>query len=284
MSTCTLENMELGNTKTTAGISTYCNINRLESIGLTFDIDWAPEFVISEMVELLKSYEVKATLFCTHSSNVIRDLTDDDNFEIALHPNFSNSSSHGKTEIDVMDYLLKLHPEAKGVRSHSLVQSTPVLELFIEKRMEYDCNLFMFAQSYLAPFINWNGLVRIPYYFEDDLYSSYGYPWEIENTDLKSQGLKIFDFHPIHIFLNSNNMNNYNSARKNSDPITETDEAELSKYKNLVERGTKDFLIDILDLIKNENIATYTLLELVHEVRKNEDTLFRNPKAGIFRA
>ncbi len=283
MSTCTLENMELGNIKTPAGISTFCNLNRLEAIGLTFDIDWAPEFVIRDLIEILRSYKVKATFFCTHSSEVIRNLSDDEDFEIALHPNFSNGSSHGNTDIDVMDYLLKIHPEAKGVRSHSLVQSTPVLELFKEKKMVYDCNLLMFAQSHLAPFLNWNGLVRIPYYFEDDLYSSYGYPWEIENTNLESQGLKIFDFHPIHIFLNSSNMSNYNTARAHFDSITEADETALSKYINSVERGAKDFLIDILDFIKNENIATYTLLELVHEVREHEDTLFRDPKAGIFR-
>lgn len=265
-------------------INAFCNLNGLESIGLTFDIDWAPEFVIRDLIELLKSYEVKATFFCTHSSYVIDNLTDNDDFEIALHSNFCNVSTHGKTENDVMGHLLKIHPEAKGVRSHCLVQSTPVLELFMEKKMDYDCNLLMFGQSHLAPFLNWNGLVRIPYYFEDDLYSSYGYPWELENIDLESQGLKIFDFHPIHIFLNSNSMNNYNSARKHSGPITEVDEIKLSKYINSVERGAKDFLIDILDLIRKRSITTYTLLELVHEVRKNENTLFRDPKAGIFRA
>lgn len=276
--------MKLDNNKTPAGISAFCNLNGLESIGLTFDIDWSPEFVIRDLIELLMSYKVKATLFCTHRSNVIRNLENDDNFEIALHPNFSNGSSHGRTEIDVMDHLLEIHPEARGVRSHSLVQSTPVLELFMERKMIYDCNLLMFGQSHLAPFLNWNGLVRIPYYFEDDLYSSYGYPWEIENTDLQSQGLKVFDFHPIHIFLNSNSMDNYNSARNHFESITEADESELSKYINSAERGARDFLIDILDLIKKRSITTYTLLELVHEVREHEDTLFRNPKAGIFRA
>ena len=31
---------------------------------------------------------------------------------------------------------------------------------------------------------------------------------------LNYKGLKVFDFHPIHIFLNSENMERYNSARE----------------------------------------------------------------------
>ena len=43
----------------------------MRKIILTSDIDWAPEEVIQDFLDLLQSFKAKCTLFCTHQSQVI---------------------------------------------------------------------------------------------------------------------------------------------------------------------------------------------------------------------
>ena len=64
----------------------------------------------------------------------------------------------------------------------------------------------------------WNGITRVPYVWEDDVHCLYqGLPQsEVEPIDLAddvSRELKVFDFHPIHIFLNTESMDRYERTR-----------------------------------------------------------------------
>lgn len=43
----------------------------MRKVVLTSDIDWAPEEVIQDFLDLLQSFNAKCTLFCTHESEVI---------------------------------------------------------------------------------------------------------------------------------------------------------------------------------------------------------------------
>ena len=56
---------------------------------LTIDIDWAPDFVILDTVELLLKYNVVATILVTHDSPLLQDLRSHKNFEFGIHPNFN---------------------------------------------------------------------------------------------------------------------------------------------------------------------------------------------------
>ena len=42
-------------------------------LAFTSDIDWAPEEVIADMLQLFEMHNVKCTLFCTHKSKVIEE-------------------------------------------------------------------------------------------------------------------------------------------------------------------------------------------------------------------
>ncbi|MEL6814726.1 MAG: hypothetical protein AAFP03_07920, partial [Cyanobacteria bacterium J06598_3] len=58
-------------------LDTYCNWKQLNTIHLTFDIDWAPDFMIASVMSLLESYEAKASFFLTHPSEfVAQKMTD----------------------------------------------------------------------------------------------------------------------------------------------------------------------------------------------------------------
>ncbi len=224
----------------------------------TADIDWAPEEVIADTINLLEFYGVKCTFFSTHHS---LELTKSNKklFEIGIHPNFNPilAGKSDKRAIDIIDDILDIHPEAQGVRSHSILQSTNLLQLFADKKLLYDANHFMPYQTGLKPYKLWTGMVRIPYNWEDDVHWAYGYSFDESRMDLMDEGLVVFDFHPIHIYLNTENKYRYNEAKKfYNDPKT------LISYRNKEVIGTRDLFISLLTYCKQNNIVTHKLNDI----------------------
>ncbi len=235
-------------------------------IAFSSDIDWAPEAVITDMLGLFEKYGVKCTLFSTHQSTVLAKCNKK-LFEIGIHPNFNPilAGNSDKSVEDVIDDMLDIHPDARGVRSHSMLQSTNILQKFADKKLVYDANHFMPYHTGIKPFRLWNGMIRIPYNWEDDVHWTYGYSFESSGMNLNDPGLVVFDFHPIHIYLNTENKFRYNEAKKYyKDPQM------LLKYRNTEIKGTRDLLISLLDFVKKSKVETKTLLEIANDFIANE--------------
>lgn len=235
-------------------------------IAFTSDIDWAPEEVIADTINLFEFYGVKCTFFSTHHSLELS-KANKKLFEIGIHPNF-NPILDGKDEkrpLDVLDELLDIHPEAQGVRSHSMLQSTNILQLFADKKLVYDANHFMPYQP-IKPFRLWNGMVRVPYNWEDDVHWAYGHTFDECGFDINNESLVVFDFHPIHIFLNTENKFRYNEAKK-----FYKDPKKLIDFRNKEVRGTRDLLISLLTFCKQNNKPTYKMYDIA------SDFLINNP-------
>ena len=188
-------------------------------IVITFDIDWAPDFVIDFVAQSLIEYHIKATWFVTHISPAVQRLNKyPELFELGIHPNFRPGSSHGNTPEEVLQHCMKLVPNALSMRTHSLVQSSPLLaQIMAQTPIIRDVSLFLPYTPYIRPHeFWWNGrrLLRIPYYWEEDFEMERPEPcWHLEPLLNIGEGLKIFNFHPIHIYLNSTNMKSYNAFR-----------------------------------------------------------------------
>jgi hypothetical protein len=174
---------------------------------MTLDIDWAPDFVIDHVAELLTSRGVKATWFVTHASPAVSRLGQcPELFELGIHPNFLPGSSHGVTPSEVLAHCMELVPEARCVRTHNLVQSSPILSCLLgETPIRIDASLFLPGETGLRPFRCRHGhqtLVRVPFIWEDDVAmlqpeASWG------GDPFLGDGLRVVNFHPIHVFLNS---------------------------------------------------------------------------------
>ena len=143
-------------------------------IAFSLDVDWAPEEVIKDSLNLFENYGVKCTVFNTHDSNIINE-SNRDFFEIGIHPNFNPLlDGNNNTNADsIIKKLLKIYPEAKGIRSHSMTQSSRLLRLFKDNGLIYDCNQFFPYKWDLHPYKCWTGLKRIPYNWEDDIHFAY---------------------------------------------------------------------------------------------------------------
>jgi hypothetical protein len=223
-----------------------------EKTYLTFDVDWASDDVMEYTIDILEEYNAKATFFITHETKVLERLRKNKNFELGIHPNFNfllnGSPEKGLNYNQVIENILKIVPEAVSVRSHSMTQNSNILDTFKKLGLTHDCNHFISNTSEipLKPWHLWNGLIRCPYFWEDDIYAMENNKKDIDNICLQ-KGLKIFDFHPIHIFLNMSKISQYESTRK-----FHNDYCNLKKHRNQ-EYGTENILKFILDHAPKKN-------------------------------
>lgn len=229
----------------------------MNDIVITFDVDWAPDFVIRRVANILIEKEIKATWFITHDSPVIRELFEyPDLFEIGVHPNFMPETTQGKNYPDVMEHLMKIVPHAKSVRTHGLFQSSSIMKMMaVDFDLENDVSIYLREVPHIIPFEAYYDdkiLLRIPYFWTEDGEMYKPNPsFSLYDTKLHLPGLKIFAFHPLHIYLNSQDMNNYNSLKRICD-IRHCTEDEAKPYTNRG-IGTNSFFQELIQYILNRN-------------------------------
>ena len=232
----------------------------IENPIITFDVDWAPDFILQKVFHILEDSNVKSTWFVTHDSPIIRRLQKNSLFEVGLHPNFAPSSTQGDSSEEILRNLKKIVPKAKSIRTHDLLQSSSILSKFQKFGIENDVSLLLEFTSNLNPhFSKYFNLFRFPFFWEDDVFMSNKSKWAIDEPKFNPKGMKIFNFHPIHIFLNSKNMNNYNLMKKKIglenlnekniiDFIEKTNTAELNFFTTLIKNLSDSISYTITDL------------------------------------
>lgn len=222
-----------------------------DRVFLTFDLDWASDSVLEHTIQILESHGVPATFFVTHDTTLISRLRASPQFELGIHPNFNallldEPVRDKKNARDIVAQLLKTVPEAVSVRSHSLMHSTHLVHVFYSLGLRYDLN-FMIpfdAGIELNPWLCHSGMIRVPHYWEDDV-ASHAEDLVPVKALLNRQGLRVFDFHPIHLALNTRELSLYERTRAHH--------GDFKKLEQLKEKGygTKNFLSDLIDEVKS---------------------------------
>lgn len=219
-------------------------------ISITIDIDWADNEVLKKCVSILDKYGIRATFFCTHKHNV--DIGN--SHELAIHPNYSCNESYEET----IGKLMKLYPQAKGVRSHGLHIDSKMYSIYRKYGLEFESNYFMYKQENINPFKMSDDILQIPIFFMDDghINRSINADFNLEQFNFENKGLKVFVFHPIHIFLNTSDLKIYQKAKRY---YHEPDK--LKDFYNTYE-GTYSLFIRLIECIKTNSIKTYTMNEI----------------------
>lgn len=219
--------------------------NQATNVFLTFDVDWASEEIVEYTHSILLEYNVQSTWFITHSSGSLKMLLEDKNVNIGIHPNFNDllEQKHDKKNSvrDRIKYLLELTHGSKLVRSHSMTQNSRILDIFFELGLTHDCNHYIphTAGINLQAWKIWNGLIKVPYFWEDDL-NIHESNSELSSELINRKTLKVFDFHPIHIFLNTSNLAEYQAARPFQNDFKRLKELRNQGY------GTENFLRNLI--------------------------------------
>lgn len=190
-----------------------------DRVFVTFDIDWCSDEVLSYTLDIIEKYNIKATFFVTHKTNLLARMRANQNIELGIHPNFNpllnGDFRYGNNIDEVIEYYKKIVPDALSIRSHSLTVNSHMLNAFEKHGLKYECNQYIPLNSNikLYPYKHINSIIRVPHFWEDDLHCVYKDSWDID-TYLKYDGLKVFDFHPIHVFLNTEHLDRYENSRE----------------------------------------------------------------------
>jgi hypothetical protein len=228
----------------------------------TSDLDWAPESMIEETLQIFSDANVPLTPFLTHASAAIhREYSGPRACDVGVHPNFRPGSTHGATETAIIDHVLGLWPSARCFRSHSFVDSSLISSAFFERGLRYDSNLCLHLQPNLVPLQHASGLVRFPVFLEDDVLLARERDRELKAflPLLKTPGLKIFNFHPQHVALNTPDLEWYAGVRHR---LGDSQAARM--YDG---RGVRTLLIDLLSAVRNSpGVGIFSLAELCERV------------------
>jgi hypothetical protein len=197
-------------------------INVKESVSwdrvfLTLDIDWAHDEVLEDTIELIRPFGAKVTWYATHPTLLLDEIRRVTDWQLGIHPNFNPllEGKGGESATDIVQRLMSMVPEARSVRSHSIVQSSRLNQIFLSAGLTHDSNDYVPSHSgiELRPFKLEDGLIKVPYHFSDELWCLGRWPREDFDVLLRRPGMRVFDFHPIHVFLNTENLERYQATR-----------------------------------------------------------------------
>jgi hypothetical protein len=226
---------------------------------ISFDTDWVPDKVLDHTLSLLDEHNITATFFCTNKTEC--DLS---NHEIAIHPNF--------TTLDIEKHFLEildLFPDSKGLRSHSLFFTERMRPLLAKHGFNYTSNTMMFEQKNILPYMMSPIVVEMPIYFMDTfnlIMKGAELPFERDISLLSSDGLKVYDFHPIHIYANTFSLDHYDSFKKYYHDFDW-----LKENVNRSKKGIGDYFVDLLKHINRSGEVTQTLINGSEKYRKIKD-------------
>src|SRR5207247_1284986 len=135
---------------------------------------------------------------------------------MGVHPNFLAGSSHGATLDEVCDHVIAMNPKSRFYRSHCFYETSQVADAFRKRGFEFDSNLNLASQSALRPFVHPTGLVRYPQFFGDGNWFTHHAKEGVDRLMplVAAPGLKIFNFHPLHVCLNTPDQAYYQAFRE----------------------------------------------------------------------
>lgn len=177
-------------------------------ICITLDSDWAPDFVIDFARTRLRAAGIRATFFLTNPTTLDWGAGE----ELGLHPNFAPNSSQGQDEDSILDNLQSFLPQADCLRAHRLNWNDGLYAKLDARGIRHDSSCICPLAPGLAP-IRRAGLARFPIWWSDGLHLLNKLPFTgsvLPNMDIP--GLKVFNFHPIHLYLNITCLSEYKAA------------------------------------------------------------------------
>lgn len=230
-----------------------------KKVYLTFDLDWAIDEVIDDVIDLMDTLDVCGVLHVTHNTPRLDIIRKTGRMELGIHPNFNpillnQPNENGLSNIDdVFHYVKEIVPEAVCCRSHALTAGSLLFSKYSDYGIVYDLNHYMPPKEgvRIKPWrVEGLQVTFLPFIFEDDA-------WMVADAD-KRPGVdyylsdrfdapRIFNFHPIHLFLNTDHMETYIKAKEGY-----KDYEWISGCKNSSQYGTRDFFVELVTKARNE--------------------------------
>lgn len=213
---------------------------------------------MAQFVELV-TVDGRATFFCTERYVCL----DESRHEVSGHP-FLEPGADWDTELrSARDRF----PEARGWRSHSCVYSHMLGVRLAQAGYHYASTQTEIGRAGIAPFREAWGLWQMPIYYMDNVDFSTPRFWPqsaytpfsplLIETAIANGGVYVFDFHPVHLLLNTPSAEWYLTHR---DAFAAGAVLEDVRYQGY---GAYDFYEDLRTEMAAADLRSHTLLEAV---------------------
>ena len=225
-------------------------------ICLTFDTDHMSN---EQMARWLGRTVIpgKATFFCTEWFAALASQA----HEISPHPDFSNSGGW----LEAINSKRLEFPSARTWRSHSLFFSQAINVELQRRNYQAVSVVEQFGDKLPLPYkLPW-GLTQFPIYYMDNSdfcdfspersRKHVAFSQGLIDTAVAGNGVYVFDFHPIHLELNTPNFEYYISNRDQFKSGSHTRDFSFSG------RGTRTFYEDLVAAMQLGGISSNTLTE-----------------------
>ena len=226
------------------------------------DTDWASEACIEDAYQFISKHSIKPCFFVTHQSAVLQSLENAAAVELGLHPNFLPGSDHGEDQDEVIETVRGFAPRAGGFRSHCFVDSTFITRKFKAEGLTWDSNLCLYLQEGIVPMRHCSGLTRVPVFWADDVHMSLDPDeWSVDALidHFLSPGLKVIDVHPVHLALNTPDLNFYNQHKHRVNSLSADELVDLRHPG----AGTRTFLDDLIARLREADVRMQTFEEVL---------------------
>ena len=156
---------------------------------------------------------------------------------------------------------MSLVPDASSMRTHDLFQSSSLLNLVLDRTpISIDVSLFLPHTPNLCPVpYRWKGhqLLRLPYFWEDDSEMEEASPsWHFSSSLSLGEGLKIFDFHPVHVYLNSPSMERYEALKTKFPSLRGVRPTTISQF-TYNGNGTQTLFLELVEHLSLDNQSVF---------------------------
>lgn len=232
--------------------SPYYNLNGLETVILTTDIDWAPDYATAAVLELVAEAGFNITAFATHDSPLLK--ASSEFVEIGLHPDNTRPHPEFGFSRKILE-LKEIFPDSVGLRCHRNFFGQNISDLAKTAGLSYDISTFLWGQPFAQCYYDYNGLVRMAYVWEDGIHVDLNKPLELEHVKLDQPGLKILNVHPMLIYLNAPNDKLRRDLTRGVADLTSVPASHFSQaiYSGY---GLKRFYRDLLAELKRRGVRT----------------------------
>ncbi len=268
---------------------------------ITMDEDWTNPCCLDHSLNLLAERNLPSTLFVTEKIEGSKAFLFQHECDLAVHP-FHKNATFSKDTLRRSTGFLSESP--KGVRNHRRLVARP--EMFsaeIDLGFQWESNLGVsktsgFANGTGLPFFLWdNGdeydLLEFPIHFEDDLYlfeeANFDFRESVIRKMLEESRERFFSclnlaFHPIHIFLNSTSIADYEDCKQHG---VSKNGQKLQEYRASLptRKGVENLFTALLDYLiaESHDILVTTCQKINDYVRECQsvEISFDNRKTTI---
>ena len=220
-----------------------CNYSKTNTIYMSFDIDWVPDYMLEMVANMVSGLDV--TFMHTHSSKYSRKIKAE--FSDGIHPNIMKNSDQGNDIHSVKAFFKKIKIDFSVCRFHRLSFGYSDLEELAKDGTKLDSSTILFNGKNIIP--NYQAdldMVFAPYFWEDGIYLATKEYMKGAIIDWETRGLKILDFHPLDIYLNTYSVVQRNEFKKSISKLQFTEERFAKKFINTTHFGIRDILKSIL--------------------------------------